>query len=293
MRQRGLWTGVAVMLLAGCSKGPLRGGSEISPGIYWRLNMLGEGEQLPTDSDSVLVRVRAARPGAAPGTLFSTEQWYAMEGQPGTKQFFGRMHQGDSATVLMRGEQAPWVAMGAASTLPGKDTGWVQLEFSMREVRSLAASRSLERAALMARDEAEEDRILAGFFARSNAHWDSAMGIWYALDPSAVHGPRVQSGELVTLAYVARFLDNGNVFDRRSVEDGGLTFRLGDPEQVIKGLEAAAHLLPRQGGAGRFIFPAESAFGPRGSSSGIVPPWTPVEYEVRVLAAGQGAEGPH
>lgn len=292
MKISGLWSGAALLLLTGCGSGPLRGGTEIGNRVYWRLNMLGDGEQLPTDSDSVLVRVRAARPGAAPGSLFSTEQWYAMAGHNGTRQFFGRMHQGDSATVLMRGEQAPWAGLGAAPTLPRKDTGWVQLEFSMREVRSLADSRNMARAALMARNAADQARILAGFFARSDAHWDSTMGIWYALDPAAVAGPRVQSGDLVTLTYSASFLDNGRVFDRRSAEDGGLTFRLGDPGQVIKGLEAAVHLLPRKGGTGRFIFPAELAFGPNGSSSGIVPPWTPLQYDVSVLAAGQAGEAP-
>ncbi|MBS1939262.1 MAG: FKBP-type peptidyl-prolyl cis-trans isomerase [Bacteroidetes bacterium] len=282
----------AVALLAGCGRSPLRGGSEIADGIFWRLNQLGDGELLPTDSDSVLVRVRAARPGEAPGSLFSTEQWYAMAGSPATEQFFGRMRQGDSATVLLLGSEAPWAELGTVASVLGRDTGWVQLELSMREVRSLATSRRMAREALMARDEADEARILRDYFVRSAVRWDSTMGLWFALDSPAVAGPRVQSGDLVTLAYTASFLDNGQVFDRQSEQDGGITFRLGDPGQVIKGLEIAAHLLPRQGGHGRFILPAELAFGPKGSSSGIVPPWTPVEYDVRVVAAEQGAVAP-
>ena len=43
-----------------------------------KLRMLGEGEVLPTDSDSVLMRVRMARHDGAPGSLFSTEHWYGM-----------------------------------------------------------------------------------------------------------------------------------------------------------------------------------------------------------------------
>lgn len=292
MKPQGALLLAAVALLAGCGRSPLRGGSEIADGIYWRLNQLGDGEVLPTDSDSVLVRVRAARPNAAPGSLFSTEQWYAMAGQPGLERFLGRMRQGDSATVLMHGSQAPWVELGTDASVLGRDTGWVQLELSLRGVRSLATSRRMAREALMARDEADEARILREFFARSAVRWDSTMGLWFALDSPLVAGPRVQSGDLVTLAYTASFLDNGRVFDRRSEKDGGITFRLGDPDQVIKGLEVAAHLLPRQGGHGRFILPAELAFGPKGSSSAIVPPWTPVQYDVRVVAAEQGGFAP-
>lgn len=270
-------------LAAGCGEAPLQGGSEIADGVYWRLNMLGDGERLPTDSDSVLVRVRMARPGAHPGSMFSTERWYAMADAGGAGRFFSRLRQGDSATVLMPCTEAPWKALGAAALQAVKDTGWVQIELSMRNIRSLAELRQMARAALMARGPADEQRILIDFFAATSTTWDSTMGLWYALDSGAAAGPRVQSGELITLAYTASFPDNGHVFDEQSAKDGGLTFRLGDPGQVIKGLEIAAHLLPQQGGRGRFVFPSALAFGPSGSSSGIVPPWTPVLYEVTVL----------
>ncbi|MFT3885524.1 MAG: FKBP-type peptidyl-prolyl cis-trans isomerase [Flavobacteriales bacterium] len=52
-------------------------------------------------------------------------------------------------------------------------------------------------------------------------------------------------------------------------------------------MEVALHVL-RFGGRGRFIVPAELAFGPKGSSSGIVPPWTPLLYDVEVLDAPAG-----
>lgn len=135
----------------------------------------------------------------------------------------------------------------------------------------------------MSRTQADEDSILAEFLTESKVKWKQDVGVYYVLDTSAGKGPRIQSGELATLAYTASFLDNGKVFDEQRKGDGGLTFRLGDPGQVIKGLEVAAHLLPRTGGRGRFVIPSELAFGPKGSSSGIVPPWTPLLYDVTVL----------
>lgn len=288
MRPALIWMAATAVLAAGCGKMPLKGGSQIADGVYWRLNSLGEGERLPTDSDSVFARIRVARPGAAPGSMFSTEQWYAMGNANGTALFFGRLHQGDSATALLPAARLPWKALGAAPPGTGADTGLVTVEFSLAMIRSHAESRALERAALMERDQADESKILDTFFARSNKPWKPLMGIWYVLDTASARGPRIQSGDQVALAYTASFLDNGKVFDRQLRPDGGLSFRLGDKDQVIKGLEIAAHLLPRKGGKGLFVFPAELAFGPKGSSSGIVPPWTPVLYEVEAFAAVPG-----
>ncbi len=273
----------AVLFAAGCNRAPLKGGSRIAEDVYWRLNALGEGERTPSDSDSVLMRVRMARPGMGAGSWYSTERWYPMGGARAVNRFFGRMRQGDSATVLLPAAQAPWAELGAAVPARGSDTGWVQVELSLREVRSLGQSRALARAVLDARTATDEERTLNDFFAKDPRHWKQAMGVWYTLDPGAEAGMRVQSGDLVTLAYAASFLDNGKVFDDQTRKGGGITFRLGDPGQVIKGLEVAAHLLPAKGGGGVFVIPAELAFGPAGSSSGIVPPWTPVLYRVEVV----------
>ena len=132
-----------LVVLSGCGHPPLRGGSEIAKGVWWRLNTLGDGEHTPTDSDSVLVRVRMARPGDPPGSLFSTERWYGMSGVKGGKLFLGRMHEGDSASVLMGSQQVPWAELGATIPSANKDTGRVCMELSLRQVRSLAQSRAV------------------------------------------------------------------------------------------------------------------------------------------------------
>lgn len=276
------------LLLVACGRSPLKGGKRIADDVYWRLNALGEGEEVPTGSDSVRVRVRMARPGGPPGSLYSTERWYSMGAERGTTMFFKRLCQGDSATVLMPSGKLPWQDFGAAAPPSEADTGWVQMELSMREIRTPEQSRELIRAALMARTEADQERIIGEYFARDTLPWKESMGVWYRLDSLAERGPRIQSGDLVTFTYTATFLDNGRVFDEQTLADGGLTFRLGDPGQVIKGLEVAAHLLPASGGSGTFVIPAELAFGARGSSSGIVPPWTPVMYRVTAVVVTGG-----
>lgn len=90
----------------------------------------------------------------------------------------------------------------------------------------------------------------------------------------------IPPGEPIALHYEGRFL-NGEVFDR-SPGDSALYFNLGDPGQVLSGLEIAL-MGCRSGDSIEVILPPHRAFGVRGGGSGKVPPNTPVSYGLRVL----------
>ena len=282
MRTR-LIPALAILALASCGPSPLPGGKRIADGVWWRLNALGEGERFPTDSDSAHVRVRLARPGQPPGSLYSTERWYGMAALSTADAFFGRMRTGDSATLMLQARRMPWAELGAVRPPGLADTTWLEVELAMRGMRSLEQARTMRDALLQARTHAFEDGLLAAVLADTPQHWKKMLGILCQLPPESKAGPRVPYGELVTVAYSAHFLDSGELLDRVTAKEGGLLFRLGDPDQVIQGLENAVSLLPRNGGKGSFIIPSRMAFGPLGSSSGLVPPWTPLRYEVEVL----------
>ncbi|HEX2618297.1 MAG TPA: FKBP-type peptidyl-prolyl cis-trans isomerase, partial [Flavobacteriales bacterium] len=238
------------VVFAACSSGPLPGAKRIAEDVHWKLRVLGEGERLPADSDSLLMRVRMAYWGAEPGSLFSTERWY---GPHAADLFFRRMRVGDSASVALTASKVPWAALGA--TPPTLDTGWVAMELSLRDLRSAEEWRAMQRAQLAARTPAEQEQMLNDFLQGSTEHWRTFMGVRYVLDSTRLKGRPIQSGDLLNVHYTASFLNNGQVFDDTHLSKQPLTFRLGDPGQVIKGLEVAAHLL-RFGGRGRFIIPA-------------------------------------
>ncbi len=283
------WIAVSgfVSLLAGCERSPYDGFKAVNEQVHFKLRALGDGERLPTDSDSVLVRLRMARHGEAPGSLFSTEQWYGAIDEllpKGVAQAV-RLHEGDSVSMVATAERIPWSAIGAEQGAL-LDSGRVDLEFSLFALRSREDSRHQAEVARMARTAADEDSTLARFFRSDRDPWQRYMGIYFRPDPKNPKGEAIVSGQTVTIAYVARFLDSGRTFDDTHASHQPLTFRLGDPDQVIKGLEIAVHLLPN-GGKGRFVFPSALAFGQAGSSSRIVPPWTPVLYEVEVVDASK------
>jgi FKBP-type peptidyl-prolyl cis-trans isomerase len=274
-----------VALLVSCGRGPFKGFKPIDTGVHMKLRTLGEGEVMPTDSDSVLMRVRMARHAGAPGSLFSTQRWYGMHDSGSSFMHLlpGRMHTGDSLSVIIMGERLPWGRLGANAPV-GADTLWIDVELALLKIRTPADSRRLAHERLMARTQADEETILAAFLARdSTTEWKEFMGLRYILDPANPKRSPIQSGDQVTIHYTAHFLDEGRLFDDTHRSGQPLTFRLGDPGQVIKGLEVAAHLLP-PGGKGRFLIPSALAFGASGSTGGIVPPFTPVLYTVEVVS---------
>jgi len=276
--------GACALIIIGCTRSPFKGYKAIGDDLYFRLDALGESERAPADSDSVLMRIRIARLGDAPGSLFSTERWYGLHDSVRgfIRSVFGSLREGDSASVIAHGARVPWKLLGA-SDMQRVDTSWVGIELSMRAVRTPAEARAIAVERVRSSRTAEDDeRIIREYLMKTSPLWKQYMGVYYSLNNDNPKTDPVRSGESVTVAYTASFVENAKHFDDTHGAERALTFRLGDPGQVIKGIEIALHLLPK-GGKGRFIFPSALAFGPRGSSSGIVPPYTPVEYDIEVL----------
>lgn len=94
-------------------------------------------------------------------------------------------------------------------------------------------------------------------------------------------GEEASFGKRVELAYEGKFL-NGEVFNSsKSLKNGVQDFYVGQELQVIKGIEEAL-LYMQEGDEVLLLLPSWIAFGKDGSSTKIVPPKTPVLYELRL-----------
>jgi len=93
-------------------------------------------------------------------------------------------------------------------------------------------------------------------------------------------GPKVEKGAMLSLVYRGSFL-TGQAFDSIA-PNAPIQFKYGDTEQLIPGLERALKMM-REGEKAKIIIPSQLAFGNNGSSTGIVPPYTTVVYEVTLL----------
>lgn len=91
---------------------------------------------------------------------------------------------------------------------------------------------------------------------------------------------KVEIGDTVVINYEGRFL-NGDFFDSTIKRKKAFEFVYGTQWQVIKGIEYALSQM-HEGEKSIFIFPSTYAFGYKGSSSGIIPPFTSVIFEIKL-----------
>jgi len=105
-------------------------------------------------------------------------------------------------------------------------------------------------------------------------------GIYYIVQQTG-GGPAVAIGDTVVIHYEGHFL-NGKYFDSTRRRNDPLQFVYGHQLQVIGGLEKAIGKM-HQGDKALVIIPSEQAFGAVGSVAGIVPPFTPVVFEIELI----------
>lgn len=107
-------------------------------------------------------------------------------------------------------------------------------------------------------------------------------GIYYIVQQTGNSAnPVVATGDTVTVHYEGYFL-NGKFFDSTRQRNEPLQFVYGQQWQVIGGLEKAIGKM-HEGDRALVIIPSEQAFGPDGSAQGIVPPFTPVVFEIELM----------
>lgn len=288
---RAVWLHLlSALVLLSCGGSRFEGFKEVGDSVFLRYHRLGEGEALPTDSDSVLLRIRVALHGDEPGSLLSTERWYLI-GDLRSGAFMPllrRVHEGDSISMIAAQSDWPWAVMSAGKVRPAADTAWLQTELCLMRIKTVAQAEA-EREALRLLDPEDFERLLI------ESRISAADGPWqrwgtslmhYAIEGKASDTTRAHAGDLVVVAWKGESLINGNRFD----EQHAFNWRYGDPDQVIAGIQAAVSLL-RVGEEGRFILPSSLAFGEQGIPD-LLDPWSPVEYEVRILSIHRHMQNP-
>jgi FKBP-type peptidyl-prolyl cis-trans isomerase len=108
----------------------------------------------------------------------------------------------------------------------------------------------------------------------------TANGLYY-IRLHAGNGRKVAKGDTIVVDYEGRFL-NGKFFDSTKKRNESFQFVYGTEWQVVKGLEEAIGMM-EEGEKALVILPSELAFGKEGSSTGIIPPFTSLIFEVELI----------
>ncbi len=125
-----------------------------------------------------------------------------------------------------------------------------------------------------------ERTLLRRFLAGENMDLQpDSTGLYY-IKIKEGNGNRVKKGDTLIVDFEGKFL-NGKYFDSTIKRDEPFGFVYGQEWQVIKGLENGIGKMA-EGEKAIFILPSELAFGKEGSSTGIIPPYTSLIYEVQL-----------
>jgi FKBP-type peptidyl-prolyl cis-trans isomerase FkpA len=108
----------------------------------------------------------------------------------------------------------------------------------------------------------------------------TASGMYY-IPLKQGKGEKVKKGDTLVIHYEGKFL-NGKFFDSTLKRKEAFSFVYGTEWQVIEGLEEALGYMS-EGEKALFIMPSELAWGKSGSSTGIIPPYTSLIFEVELL----------
>lgn len=177
---------------------------------------------------------------------------------PGLEIGFSKLREGEKAIFLL----PSYVAFGdqVVGSLPANSP--VRFDVVLKAVRS-------------------EDAQIENYITRSKLKnvEKQSTGLRVSKAVSATTGAALTDGQKVTVKYSGKLLRSGTVFDNNSGNTYDVTL---GRNQVVPGFEAGIKAL-KVGEKGTIIFPSSLGYGSTGS--GPILPYTPLAFDIEIVAA--------
>lgn len=278
---------ISILLISGCSffeKYP--GYSKTRSGIYYKLIQIGEHVAPPVAGDYVTAQISYL---TLNDSLFfkgtRTFQLTNPEFKGSIDECFLMLSAGDSASFIIDADR--FFTKTLQTQLPKflKVGSLMKVEVKLDEIRTEAQyQQDKEDFLKWIEDFGDyEKSVLKRFIEQEKIDVKPTESGMYFITVVPGTGKPVEPGDLVTVNYEGKFL-NGKFFDSTIKRNQPFEFVYGSEMQVIPGLEEAIGRM-REGEKAVVILPSELAWGENGSSTGIIPPFTSVIYEVELVQA--------
>ena len=162
------------------------------------------------------------------------------------------------------------------------DEGVVELRVSIQKVLKIDEAIEEEQKLLSEREIQEQADLKAYLddLRETGIEMEQYDGI-YRIRLDSTNGDAISYGDQVSISYRGKFM-NGYVFDDTDEKGISPTFRYGEDFQLIEGVESGLKDM-REGESVKIILPSRRAFGEEGSLAGIVPPFTTVIFEIKII----------
>lgn len=294
VKKKAIWHSVIVsivLVLGSCSNNKYPGFSKAHNDIYYQLTEFGEDSAKIQAGDYVTVEI--AYKTISDSSFFSGERKF----QVIAPEYPGSLD--DCLTIIGKGEKARFILKAAEffsktikSDLPSffKPTDDMMVEVKVLDVQS-ERDYLKEKEAFLSwiEDFSEfEKTILRQFINEKKIGvTPSGTGMYY-IKLTEGNNRTVALGDTVIVDYEGKFL-NGKFFDSTLDRKEPFSFVYGQEWQVIDGMQEAIGRM-HEGEKALIILPSQLAFGNEGSSTGIIPPYTSIIYEVELKEIRSGKQ---
>jgi FKBP-type peptidyl-prolyl cis-trans isomerase FkpA len=274
-----------LIFLVGCQgRSPYPGYSTGADGIFYKLIKIGEtsrkaqyGDYITVDisyrtmSDSIFFSGRRKLQLSKPGFTGSIDECFTM------------LAKGDSASFIISADQFFFKTL--ENSLPSfiQPKSMMKVSIGIVEIQTRSEYEKEKEAFLRWIDDfGEYEKILLQQFLRQEQLpvKPTGSGMYY-LKVREGKGKKIAIGDTITINYEGRFL-NGKFFDSTVRSKQPFQFVYGTEWQVVKGMEEAIGMM-QEGEKALIILPSDLAFGREGSSTGIIPPFTSLIFEVEII----------
>ncbi len=258
--------------------------SAVGNGTYYRLHKIGENTEKPRHGDYVTVNLAYTTMNDSiffKGTRKMQVDSPAYEGS--VDACFALLAVGDSATFILMADEFFTRTLKTSVPVFIPSDGSMKIKAGMQNIQTLEEYEKEKEAFLTwIEDFGEYEKVVLRQFISSEKPGINPLpsGIFY-INIRPGKGKKVEAGDTLTINYEGRFL-NGKFFDSTVKRKQPFQFVYGTEWQVIKGLEEAVGMM-REGEHSLFIMPSELGFGNTGSSTGVIPPFTSLIFEVEIL----------
>ncbi len=259
------------------------GYSKTWSGIYYKLLTIGEDNQKAQFGDYVTFDISYK---TIKDSLFFSGRRKFQVTKP---EYMGSVD--ECFTMLAKGEKAEFIISAnnffkktLQNNLPSflRPDDDLKIEINMIDIQSAKEYENEKKAFLKWIEDFGdyEKEILSQYMQEQKLSISPVGSGLYYIKIKKGNGRKVVKGDTLTVDYEGRFLD-GKFFDSTVKRHESFQFVYGTEWQVVKGLEEAFGMM-EEGEKAVVILPSELAFGETGSSTGIIPPFTSLIFELEI-----------
>jgi FKBP-type peptidyl-prolyl cis-trans isomerase FkpA len=272
-------------LVLGCSRfSKYPGYKKAKHGVYYQLHTMGEDTLKPHPGDYITVNLTYMTLNDSAFFDGTRRLQLSIPAYPGAiDECFAMLSAQESATFIIPADNFFSITLQTPLPRfikPGSD---MKIKVDMLEIQSQQEYAKQKEAFLSwIEDFGEYEKVILRQYIQEEKLNVKPLpsGIYYLVLHSGT-GKQVENGDTLTVNYEGKFL-NGKFFDSTIKRKQPFQFVYGTEMQVIKGLEEGIGLM-HEGEKALFILPSEMAFGTKGSSNQMIPPFTSLIFEVEIL----------